>query len=71
MARHHWKKEVAERSAEIPFTELVLARLAGLSLIERRGDALRAKPALGRFALRSSAELAAAEEEQPDLPFTP
>ena len=69
--RHHWKKEVAERSAEIPFTELVLVRLAGLSLIERRGDALRAKPALGRFALRATAELAAAEEEQPDLLFTP
>ncbi len=71
--RHHWKKEATLRGAEIPLTELVLGRLAGLSLIERLNDnmALRPAPALGRFALRATAELAPAEDENPDLPLTP
>lgn len=71
--RHHWKKETTLRDAEIPLTELVLGRLSGLSLIDRHpetGD-LRPKPALGRFALRSTAELAPCEEDLPGLPDTP
>lgn len=65
--RHHWKKEAGLRGAEIPLTELVLSRLAGLSLIERQADTLRPLPALGRFALRPTAELAPAEDDLPDL----
>ncbi len=61
--RHHWKKEAGLRGAEVPFAELVLTRLAGLSLIARSGDTLRPLPALGRFALRPSAELAPADDE--------
>lgn len=68
--RHHWNKESGERGAELPLTALVLDRLAGLALIARTGDTLRALPALGRFALRPSAELAPAEETA-DLPFSP
>lgn len=61
--RHHWRREVAERGAEIPLTDLVVTRLAGLALVERLADeAVRPRPALGRFALRPSAELAPAEE---------
>ena len=60
--RHHWKKEVELRGAEISLAELVLDRLAGLSLIVRSGDALRPLPALGRFALRASAALAPIDE---------
>jgi uncharacterized protein (TIGR02678 family) len=60
--RHHWKREVTERGAETWLTELVLARLAGLSLIERASDAIRPLPALGRFALRVTADLAPAAE---------
>jgi len=66
--KHHWKKEAGLRGAEIPLTELVLSRLAGLSLIARTGDTLRPLPALGRFALVPSVALAAAEETS-DLPL--
>ena len=65
--RHHWKKEAGLRSAEVPFTELVLTRLAGLSLIAREGDTLRPLPAIGRFALIPGADLAPAEAEFPDF----
>lgn len=68
--RHHWKKEAGLRGAEIPLAELVLARLAGLSLIVRTGDTVRPLPALGRFALIPNAALAAADETS-DLPLTP
>ncbi len=68
--RHHWNKEAGERGAELPLAELVLGRLAGLALVARTGDTLRALPALGRFALRPTAELAPAEETA-DLPFEP
>lgn len=61
--RHHWKKEISQRGAEVAFAELVIDRLAGLALVERLGDTLRPLPALGRFALRASAELAPADEE--------
>jgi uncharacterized protein (TIGR02678 family) len=68
--RHHWRKEVAQRGAEGPLCELVLNRLAGLALIERVGDTLRPLPALGRFALRASAENApAAEDDTAELNF--
>jgi uncharacterized protein (TIGR02678 family) len=60
--RHHWKREVTERGAEMWLTELVVSRLAGLALIERTSDTIRPLPALGRFALRVTAELAPAEE---------
>lgn len=59
--RHHWRREVTERGAEAPLTERVLTRLAGLGLIERDHESLRPRPAIGRFALRQSAELAPAE----------
>jgi uncharacterized protein (TIGR02678 family) len=69
--RHHWRREVAERGAEIGLTELVLARLAGLALIVRTADgAIHARSALGRFALRSTADLAPAEDTG-EFPFTP
>lgn len=67
--RHHWKKEAGLRGAEIPLTELVMDRLAGLALIERRDDTVRPLPALGRFALRPGADLAPAGEETLDLPL--
>lgn len=60
--RHHWNKEAGERGAEGPLTALVLDRLAGLALIERTSDQVRPLPALGRFALRDTAELAPAPE---------
>lgn len=68
--RHHWKKEAGLRGAEIPLTELVLERLAGLALIHREGDAIRPLPALGRFALRAGAELAPAEDTDTELPLS-
>jgi uncharacterized protein (TIGR02678 family) len=72
--RHHWRKEVTQRGAEIPLTGLVIDRLAGLSLIERITDQpretasgaeapvslVRPLPALGRFALRDTPGLAPA-----------
>jgi len=73
--RHHWRKEVTQRGAEIPLTAHVLDRLAGLSLIERiatpsRDTAscaepeflIRPLPALGRFALRDTPGLAPAAD---------
>lgn len=60
--RHHWKKEVAERGAESWIAETVITRLAGLALVERTADAIRPLPALGRFALRATPELAPVEE---------
>jgi len=66
--RHHWRKEVSERGAEVPFAAEVLSRLIGLGLVERIGDGARPRPALGRFALRNGADLAPAEENA-TLPF--
>ncbi len=60
--RHHWRREVTERGAETWLSELVLTRLAGLKLLERTADQIRPQPALGRFALRPTTELAAVEE---------
>lgn len=68
--RHHWKKEAGLRGAEVSLTELVLERLAGLSLIHREADTIRPLPALGRFALRAGAELAPAEEGNTELPLS-
>ncbi|MBE7538076.1 MAG: TIGR02678 family protein [Opitutaceae bacterium] len=65
--RHHWKKEIGLRGAEIPFTELVLDRLEGLALIERIGDSIRALPAIGRFALRAGTDLSPSTEENLEL----
>lgn len=61
--RHHWKKEIAQHGAEVAFTEIVLERLAGLALIARTNDSVQPLPALGRFALRASADLAPADTE--------
>lgn len=66
--RHHWRREVAERGAELWLTEIVIERLAGLDLIVREADTIRPRAALGRFALRASAELAPAEEKQTEFP---
>jgi uncharacterized protein (TIGR02678 family) len=60
--RHHWKKEVTERGAESWLTELVIDRLAGLALVARNAGAIQPLPALGRFALRATAELAPAPD---------
>lgn len=68
--RHHWRKEVSERGAEIWLTEMVVDRLAGLGLVVRAGDEVRPRPVLGRFALRPTEELAPADE-MPELPFAP
>ncbi len=68
--RNHWKKEAGLRGAEIPFTELVLDRLAGLALIERRDDTIRPLPALGRFALRAGTDLAPVDEDVLELPLS-
>ncbi len=56
--RHHWRREVGDKGAEIWLTEVVLQNLAGLGLIERRGDTIAPRPALGRYALRVTPELA-------------
>ena len=66
--RHHWNKEAGERGAEIALAERAIERLAGLALIERSAEGVRARPAIGRFGLRASPELAPAEEPI-DLPF--
>lgn len=65
--RHHWKKEAGLRGAEVPLTELVMDRLAGLALIERCDDTIRPLPALGRFALRAGADLAPADDDTPEF----
>jgi hypothetical protein len=71
--RHHWKKEVTERGAEVWLAEIVIARLAGLALIERTAETIRPRPALGRFALRVTAELAPATDvdDSAELPLQP
>lgn len=61
--QHHWRKEVRERGAEIWLTEGVVERLAGLALIVREAESVRPRPALGRFALRATAELAPVDEQ--------
>ena len=52
-ARHrtHWRKAATEPGAEVALTDASLERLAALRLIERRGDRVRALPALARFAV--------------------
>lgn len=61
--QHHWRKEVRERGAEAWLTAMVVDRLAGLGLLERESDTVRPRAALGRFALRATAEFAPAEEQ--------
>jgi uncharacterized protein (TIGR02678 family) len=61
--RHHWRKEVSEKGAEVWLTELVLGNLSGLGLIERRGGEVLPRPALGRFALRVTPELEEGTQE--------
>lgn len=56
--QHHWRREVRETGAEVWFSEDVIARLAGLSLVERDHVGIRPRPALGRFALRPDPALA-------------
>lgn len=66
--RQHWRREVQERGAEIWLTELAVGRLEGLSLVVRDAAGVRARPAIGRFALRPTPELVAAADEPVD-PF--
>lgn len=66
--RHHWRKETTVRGAEIWLTELVIGRLAGLGLIVRQAEGVVPQPAIGRYALRASAELAPIDETE-SLPF--
>jgi uncharacterized protein (TIGR02678 family) len=49
--RTYWRKAASEPGAEAALTEASLERLAALRLIERRGDRVRALPALARFAV--------------------
>ena len=64
--RHHWRKEVIQKGAETWLTQLVLGRLAGLALIEHQvGGGIVPLPALGRYALRLSNELAEGTESEP------
>jgi len=64
--RHHWRKEVTQKGAETWLTQLVLGRLAGLALIEHQmGGGIVPLPALGRYALRLSNELAEGAESEP------
>jgi uncharacterized protein (TIGR02678 family) len=63
--RHHWRKEVTQKGAEIWLTQLVLGRLAGLALIERQADGgIVPLPGIGRYALRLSNELAEGAESE-------
>jgi len=55
--RHHWRKEVTQKGAEIWLTQLVLSRLAGLGLIEYQSAGVIPLPAVGRYALRATQEL--------------
>jgi len=55
--RHHWRKEVTQKGAEIWLTQLVLSRLAGLGLIECQSAGVIPLPAVGRYALRATQEL--------------
>lgn len=52
-ARHrtYWRRSASEPGAEIALTDAALDRLKALRLIERRGDRVRALPALARFAV--------------------
>ncbi|MBW6456929.1 MAG: TIGR02678 family protein [Trueperaceae bacterium] len=52
-ARHrtYWRQGASEPGAEVALTDAALERLAALRLIERRGDRVRALPALARFAV--------------------
>jgi len=49
--RTYWRKGANEPGAEIALTDASLGRLAALRLIERRGERVRALPALARFAV--------------------
>jgi uncharacterized protein (TIGR02678 family) len=49
--RTYWRKGATEPGAEFALTDAALERLAALRLIERRGDRVRALPALARFAV--------------------
>ena len=61
--RHHWRKEVTQKGAQIWLTQLALGRLAGLALIEREvSGGVVPLPAIGRYALRPGSELAEATE---------
>ena len=53
---------MTEPGAEVWLAETVLENLAGLGLIERRAGEIIPRPALGRFALRPTADLAETEE---------
>lgn len=52
-ARHrtYWRRSASEPGAEIALTDAALDLLNALRLIERRGDRVRALPALARFAV--------------------
>lgn len=69
--RHHWRKEATQKGADAWLTQLVLGRLAGLSLIERHVGGIVPLPALGRYALRPSHELTEGGAETEPLQFDP
>ncbi|TVR89008.1 MAG: TIGR02678 family protein [Trueperaceae bacterium] len=49
--RTYWRKGANEPGAEVALTDASLGRLTALRLVERRGDHVRALPALARFAV--------------------
>jgi len=71
--RHHWRREVSEKGAEVWLAETVIGRLAGLGLLDRVANGVRPRPAIGRYALRPAPELAGTPEplENALFPFAP
>jgi uncharacterized protein (TIGR02678 family) len=61
--RHHWRREVAEKGAEVWLSAMIAERLAGLGLLESREDGVRPLPALGRFGYRETEESAGIAED--------
>ena len=62
--RHHWRREVTVKGAEVWLAAEIVERLAGLGLVERVADGVRPLPALGRFGYRETDESAGLNEEQ-------
>jgi uncharacterized protein (TIGR02678 family) len=50
--RAHWRKDVAERGAEVALANETIERLEALRLVRRTADGVIPLPALGRYALR-------------------
>jgi uncharacterized protein (TIGR02678 family) len=54
--RHHWRREVTRPGADAVVADVVAARLEGLGLVRRTAHGLAPQPAIGRYALRASAD---------------